>query len=295
MSFQRQDDAQRKSHSPASLRQIQEMTARGPQRAKVPTRGSVLCALTQPELQDAVESHVLQHGYSLLRAQPGIHGLWLAITGKPDAILTDIPTPGPDTESAYLMECLHRNRKTKDIPVIALINAGEQKAVGNSGLQHATLCIDRDAPVEELLKRLDTVVEASRENQRRENIQRTAEKLLEVDAVFSQMGSAELGSIEYEVFEPMAIEVGAMEPEAILSAAPMHFENATDASDSIEASDATDTTEIEESMDVMDLMDATQRIETADPSRSVFVHTYHAGIEGPTQIPATTSVSVPVR
>lgn len=189
MSFQRQDDAQRKNPAPTSPKLGEKFASGRPMRAKIPSRGKVLCVFSNPDHMVEIEPQVSGRGFSLLRARPGIHAYWLAITSRPDVIITDVDTPGPGTDSAYLLDCLHRNMKTRDVPVVAILNAKEQGEVENSGLQHASLCVHRDMPTDELLARVDGLIDTSQDRMREKYRRSDRGHTNQVDAVFSELGT----------------------------------------------------------------------------------------------------------
>ncbi len=167
----------------------QRLPSGRPARAKMPARGKVLCVFSNPQQGNNIESAFSQRGYSLLRAKPGIHGYWLAITSHPDLIITDVPEPGPRTDSAYLLECLHRNPKTSDIPVIAMMSASQQSEAVYSGLQFARMCVSDNTPAEQLMERVDSLIDASSRTKRSTIMRSDSGHLHQVDAVFSELGA----------------------------------------------------------------------------------------------------------
>lgn len=190
MSIQRKDDAQRVSNAPSSPALGEKFVSGRPMRAKMPARGKVLCVFSNRASHVGVEDEVLHKGFSLLRARPGIHGYWLAITSRPDVVITDVPEPGPDTDSAYLLDCLNRNMKTRDIPVVAILKAKEQGQPLHSGLQHADLCVASDLTADKLMERVDELIDSTKDKLRSKFRRADGGHANQVDAVFSEIGSS---------------------------------------------------------------------------------------------------------
>lgn len=189
MTIQRQDDAQNPNRPPASPKLSESFASGRPLRAKMPARGKVMCVFSKEDHSAEIEPGVSARGFTLLRARPGIHAYWLAITSRPDAIITDMDQPGPGTDSAYLLDCLHRNMKTREIPVVVILNAKEQGQAVNSGLQHASMCVQDDMATDQLLMRVDQLIDASQDKSREKNRRSDRGHATQVDAVFSEIGS----------------------------------------------------------------------------------------------------------
>lgn len=71
-----------------------------------------------PNVSQAIRRRFSQYRVTLLQAQHGTHGLWLATTRRPDVIITDLRMPqgrGQDVV-AYLV----RHPHTRQIPIIVL-------------------------------------------------------------------------------------------------------------------------------------------------------------------------------
>ncbi len=151
-------------------------------RTRLPGRGRVLCILESAIRIQSIESELASNDYTLLRARHGMHGFWMAINGKPDAIVIEVVNP--DLPSNYLLENLHRNVKTRDIPVVALIDARCQIAPAASCLKHVALSMSDTTPAEEVVASIAELIQM-----------RTAEPAIEspahaseVDAYFSELG-----------------------------------------------------------------------------------------------------------
>ncbi len=148
----------------------------------IPSRGKVLCIFDDATLVRDVESAITAGGYALLRARHGMHGYWMAITGTPDVIVTDVSDP--EQESNYLLDCLNRNAKTRRIPVVALVDAGHQRNAKVSCLRNATVCVRRDIEMVELLQHVERLVELEKESP--ESVEQP--RVRSVDAFFSELG-----------------------------------------------------------------------------------------------------------
>lgn len=85
---------------------------------------TVLCIDDDPEISRVIQLHLRSFGVEVCRAYSGIHGYWLAVTNRPDAIITDLGMPQGRGE--YVLESLKANSKTAHIPVIVL--TGERNA-----------------------------------------------------------------------------------------------------------------------------------------------------------------------
>jgi len=188
--FHRQDDPQSTSRTPATPAMGNKFESGRPIRAKLPSRGRVLCVFSDSDHVAEIEPKVSEKGFSLLRARPGIHGYWLAITSRPDVIITDVPEPGPGTDASYLLDCLNRNMKTRDIPVVAIIDTTQQEKAETSGLGHASLCVQRGVDSEDLLNRVDGLIDSSKELQRDKQRRTDVGRATQVDAVFSEFGGS---------------------------------------------------------------------------------------------------------
>ncbi|MGD0518805.1 MAG: response regulator [Thermoguttaceae bacterium] len=78
----------------------------------------VLCIDDDPQVSDVIRDRLDIYDVKVLSAYDGMQGLWLAVTKKPDVIITDLRMPMGD--GAAIIECLKRNAKTASIPIIVL-------------------------------------------------------------------------------------------------------------------------------------------------------------------------------
>jgi DNA-binding response OmpR family regulator len=79
---------------------------------------TVLCIDDDPEISRVLQVRLREFQVEVFRAYSGIHGYWLAVTHKPDAIITDLAMPQGTGD--YVLESLKANVKTAGIPVIVL-------------------------------------------------------------------------------------------------------------------------------------------------------------------------------
>ena len=150
----------------------------------LPSRGKVLCIFADPGLVQSIEPRVVAQGYTLLRARHGMHGYWMAITGRPDVVITDVPAP--EQESNYLLGCLSRNAKTSSIPIIAMVDAGQQASPQLSCLKYATRIVNRTIDPEELLAHATEMIEQNCQPTSSSPVTRRVDNT--IDAYFSQLG-----------------------------------------------------------------------------------------------------------
>ena len=78
----------------------------------------VLCIDDDPEITRSIQLRLRPFHVNVLRAFHGMHGFWLAMTEKPDLIITDVNMP--QGQGDYVVECLKRNSETCEIPVLVL-------------------------------------------------------------------------------------------------------------------------------------------------------------------------------
>ena len=79
---------------------------------------TVLCIDDDPHVSEVIQDWLEAYEVKLLRAFFGTQGIWMAVTQKPDVIITDLRMPQGD--GATVIECLKRNRQTAAIPIIVL-------------------------------------------------------------------------------------------------------------------------------------------------------------------------------
>lgn len=139
-------------HTPTPHRPVPPRAAVG----KLPPRGTILSILGDAQLMATLETSLVCRGFSIVRARHAMHGVWLAITGSPDVILTD--QIRPCDESNYLLDCLKRNPRTAVIPVISMVESLRQTEPSVSRLGEVAACYLKTSPVDQLIAELDRQV-----------------------------------------------------------------------------------------------------------------------------------------
>ena len=79
---------------------------------------TVLCIDDDPHVSEVIQDRLEAYEVKLLRAFFGTQGIWMAVTQKPDVIITDLRMPQGD--GTTVIECLKRNVQTAAIPIIVL-------------------------------------------------------------------------------------------------------------------------------------------------------------------------------
>jgi len=78
----------------------------------------VLCIDDDPGISQAIGIRLSQYNIETLQAYHGMHGFWMAMTERPDVVITDLRMPQGDGQ--YIVECLRNNSDTLSIPIIVL-------------------------------------------------------------------------------------------------------------------------------------------------------------------------------
>ena len=84
-------------------------------RIAVPT---VLCIDDDPQISEVISLRLRRYDVNVLRAFHGMHGFWLAMTQRPDVIVSDMQMP--QGAGDYVVDCLRNNSDTRHIPIIIL-------------------------------------------------------------------------------------------------------------------------------------------------------------------------------
>ena len=78
----------------------------------------ILCIDDDPQITEAIRIRLRPYELDVVCAHHGMHGFWLAMTERPDLVVTDLRMPqGPGN---YVVQCLRNNTDTREIPVIIL-------------------------------------------------------------------------------------------------------------------------------------------------------------------------------
>ena len=78
----------------------------------------LLCIDDDPQICEAIRIRLRDYEVEVLCATYGMHGFWLAMTERPDLVITDMRMP--QGRGDYVVECLRKNAETRNIPVIVL-------------------------------------------------------------------------------------------------------------------------------------------------------------------------------
>jgi DNA-binding response OmpR family regulator len=117
----------------------------------------VLCIDDDPDISRAIQLRLGNFEVEVKRAFFGTHGLWLAVTEKPDVIITDLRMPQGAGE--YLLECLKRNAETADIPVIVLTGKHDENLPGQIYRLGAAKFLKKPLAFDELVQELRRHIE----------------------------------------------------------------------------------------------------------------------------------------
>jgi DNA-binding response OmpR family regulator len=85
---------------------------------------TILCIDDDPQIPEAIQLRLRSYEVNVLCAYHGMHGFWLAMTERPDLVITDMRMP--QGQGDYVVECLRNNSDTSTIPVIVL--TGQRKS-----------------------------------------------------------------------------------------------------------------------------------------------------------------------
>jgi DNA-binding response OmpR family regulator len=79
---------------------------------------TILCIDDDPQIPEAIRLRLRKYEVNVLCAYHGMHGFWLAMTERPDLIITDMRMP--QGQGDHIIDCLRHNTDTRSIPVIVL-------------------------------------------------------------------------------------------------------------------------------------------------------------------------------
>ena len=150
---------------------------------KLPPRGTILSILGDAQFGTTLETSLVSRGFTIVRARHAMHGVWLAITGSPDAILTD--QIRPNDESNYLLDCLKRNPRTAMIPVVSMVDSLRQSEPAVSRLGEVAACYLKDSPVDQLIAELDRQIAIKASHAAVTPVRTDASRF---DAIFAELG-----------------------------------------------------------------------------------------------------------
>ena len=152
---------------------------------KLPSRGIVLCIFDDVSLGLHIETQLVDEHFTLLRARHGMHAYWLAINSQPDLIVTDVL----GTEASFMIECLQRNSKTNEIPLLGVVDS-TQHEIAKLPLTHVTAAIRYDATAAQLREAADRLIAEHDNAPAQRSLDDHHRRVESVDAIFSEIGHA---------------------------------------------------------------------------------------------------------
>jgi len=108
---------------------------------------TLLCIDDDPQISEAIALRMKDFNVNVLRAFHGMHGFWLAMSERPDLIITDVKMPQGGGD--YVVECLRHNSDTRGIPVIVITGQrdphleGKMRRLGVEEFFTKPVCFDR--------------------------------------------------------------------------------------------------------------------------------------------------------
>jgi len=79
---------------------------------------TILCIDDDPQISETIGLRLNQYDVNVISACHGMHGFWLAMTNRPELVITDVNMP--QGAGDYVVGCLRRNSDTHEIPIIVL-------------------------------------------------------------------------------------------------------------------------------------------------------------------------------
>lgn len=101
--------------TPAEESDAVETNRRPRGRRRTPVRYRVVWADDDPNITAAHARRLRRRGVKVLPAADGMQAYWLAVTEKPDLVVTDMRMPR--WEGRDLLECLLQNSQTANVPI----------------------------------------------------------------------------------------------------------------------------------------------------------------------------------
>jgi CheY-like chemotaxis protein len=85
----------------------------------------ILCLDDDPAVPAVIATRLTPLGAEVCSAFFGTQGIWLAVTERPDVIISDVRMPNGN--GRHVVECLKERRDTRDIPIIVLTGLRDEK------------------------------------------------------------------------------------------------------------------------------------------------------------------------
>ncbi len=113
---------------------------------------TVLWVDDDPNVSAAVARCLRRHSIRVIPAADGMQGYWLALTQRPDAIVTDLRMPR--WEGQELVECLTQNEMTRNIPRIVLSGYASRLSPDYQAEKDLAAVLDKPVDMVRLLETL---------------------------------------------------------------------------------------------------------------------------------------------
>ncbi len=117
---------------------------------------TVLCVDDDPCVADSTRRHLRKYNVEVLVALNGLQGMSIAMSAKPDLIITDVRMPLAD--GSDLIDCISSNQLLGHIPIIALTGAQEPNLKKNLEKLGAAAVLFKPIKPEALVKELQKFV-----------------------------------------------------------------------------------------------------------------------------------------
>jgi two-component system, OmpR family, response regulator RpaA len=117
----------------------------------------ILIVDDDPQIAETISLRLGAYDVEVLAAYHGMHGFGLALSARPDLVITDLRMP--QGEGAYVVERLKNNPDTRQIPVIVLTGQRDPKLENQMralGIQEYCL---KPMRFEELRKKISKYIE----------------------------------------------------------------------------------------------------------------------------------------
>jgi DNA-binding response OmpR family regulator len=87
-------------------------------RLQQPEWPTILCIDDDPQIPESISLRLNGYEVNVLSACHGMHGFWLAMTNRPQLVITDVSMP--QGAGDYVVDCLRHNSDTREIAIIVL-------------------------------------------------------------------------------------------------------------------------------------------------------------------------------
>ena len=116
----------------------------------------LLCIDDDPQISEAIQLRLRNYEVDVLCGYHGTHGFWLAMTDRPDLIITDMHMP--QGQGDYVVDCLRNNSDTREIPVIVLTGQRGPDVIQKIRRLHVQAFLTKPVPFERLLSLIEQYI-----------------------------------------------------------------------------------------------------------------------------------------